>query len=134
MTRASSVTILLITLLGSGCGRGTVDLARLAPTDPAQGFKMLRPQATATECRLEAPWRPGGSSTDDLVDRALTALLRSDAEADAVVNTRLEWTSWTVGVYGRRCVTLTGDVVRSIRTVLLPMPGHDAGHEAHGAH
>jgi hypothetical protein len=88
---------------------------------------MLRPTASATVCRNEGPLsRP---ATPDLLDAALLELLRRDGEATAVVNGRIESTTWTIGVYGRTCVTLTGDVVRFTTTVLLPMDGNHHGHK-----
>jgi hypothetical protein len=123
-----------VVLWSAGCGGGVVHVPRLAAPDPNAGHKMLQPQATVTECLTETPWARPGPAGDDLLQRAVARLLAADAEADAIVDARLEWTGWSVGVYGRRCVTLTGDVVRSIRTVVLPMPVHGGSHSAHGHH
>jgi hypothetical protein len=98
---------------------------RLERLDAAQGFKMLRPAAVATACRTEGPF---AGTEDDLLATALGDLLARDDEATAVVNGRVESTFWTIGVYGRRCVQLTGDVVRFTTTVLLPM---SEGHHRH---
>src|SRR5262249_55987648 len=87
--------------------------------DAAQGFKMLRPAATTTVCRATGPL--ASHEPEDPLEAALRELLAADREATTIVNGRIESTSWSVGVYGRRCVTLTGDVVRPTATVLLPM-------------
>jgi hypothetical protein len=92
---------------------------------------MLRPAQTAVECAGDGLV---ASETPDLLDRAVRRLLARDDEADSLVNARVESTRWSLGVYGRRCVTVTGDVVRSTSTVLLPMPGEHQGHGAHGGH
>ncbi len=89
----------------------------LAPTD---GFKMIAPGASVTRCR------PDGllaARTDgDLVGDAVRDLLARDPEADAVVRASVETAGWSIGLYGRQCVTIKGDVVRSVRAILLPMP------------
>jgi hypothetical protein len=102
-------------------------IPRVAPTDPTQGFKMLQPGASATACRS------GGAGTEDadLIGRALRTLLARDREATEVVNARAESTGWSIGVYGRQCVTLTGDVVRTTPTVLLPMEHGGHVHDGH---
>jgi hypothetical protein len=61
---------------------------------------------------------------------AMARLLELDPEANAVVNARLEASFWSIGIYGRECLTMWGDVVRSTTSLLLPMPGH----EGHGGH
>lgn len=128
-------TVLLVLALVAAIGcRGAVTVPRLTPVGSLDGFKMLKPAARARECRPGAIWESRGAAEEELATRALQRLLALDDEADAVLDARLEWTWWTIGVYGRRCVTLTGDVVRSVRTVVLPMPGHESGHGAHGEH
>jgi hypothetical protein len=109
-----------------GCSATVGRLPRLEELDPAQGYKMLRPDSVATACRTEGPF---AGREADLLEAALRDLLARDDEATAVVNGRVESTSWTIGVYGRRCVTLTADVVRFTPTVLLPMGGGHHGHE-----
>jgi hypothetical protein len=101
-----------------------------APPD-TQGYKMLRPAQTAVECAGDGPRRFGAARP---ARRAVRRLLARDGEADSVINARVESTQWSLGVYGRRCVTVTGDVVRSTSTIMLPMPGEHQGHGAHGGH
>jgi hypothetical protein len=113
----------------AGCTTVIGGAPRLEALDPAQGFKMLRPTATATACRSSGLLaRP---SADDLLERALRELLARDEEATTVVNGRVESTGWSIGVYGRQCVKLSGDVVRLAPTVLLPMGEGHAGHHGH---
>ena len=125
--RGLSILGLSVTL---GCGASTT-LPRVTLVAPADGFKMLKLGATTTECRGVALWSPRSSAEEDLGMVALRHLLELDDEADAVVNASFEWASWSIGVYARRCVTLTGDVVRSVRTVRLPMPGGHGDHSGH---
>ncbi len=115
----------------SACRTPVGRVPRLEPLDATQGYKMLRPAATTTVCRTTGPL--AGHERDDSLEAALRELLARDREATTVVNGRIESTSWSIGVYGRRCVTLTGDVVRPTSTVLLPMEheGHGMGHHEH---
>jgi hypothetical protein len=113
------------------CTTGLGSLPRIQAPPDTQGYKMLRPAQTAVECASDGL---AVSGPRDLLDAAVRKLLARDEEADSVVNARVESTQWSLGVYGRRCVTVTGDVVRSTSTILLPMPGEHQGHGAHGGH
>jgi hypothetical protein len=115
----------------SSCTAGLGSLPRVQAPPDTQGYKMLRPAQTAVECAGEGL---AASEPRDLLDAAVRQLLARDDEADSVINARVESTQWSLGVYGRRCVTLTGDVVRSTSTIMLPMPGEHQGHGAHGGH
>jgi hypothetical protein len=89
---------------------------------------MLAPGQSTTACHTE--WAFWGADVD-LIAGAFQQLLERDAEADGVINVKVDSISWSVGIYARRCVTLRGDVVRSIRAVVLPMPA--AHMHSHGA-
>jgi len=115
----------------SSCTAGLGSLPRVQAPPDTQGYKMLRPTQTAVECAGEGL---AASGPRDLLDAAVRQLLARDGEADSVINARVESTQWSLGVYGRRCVTVTGDVVRSTSTIMLPMPGEHQGHGAHGGH
>jgi hypothetical protein len=115
----------------SGCTAGLGTLPRVQVPPATQGYKMLRPAQTVVECAGDGLT---ASEPRDLLDTAVRRLLARDEEADSVINARVESTQWSLGVYGRRCVTVIGDVVRSTSTVLLPMPGEHQGHGAHGGH
>jgi hypothetical protein len=117
-----------VMLLSSGCTSRLGSLPRIQALSATEGYKMLRPSQTVSECSSDGI---GGTNGPDLLEAAIGRLLARDAEADSIINARVESTEWSIGVYGRRCVTVTGDVVRSASTILLPMPG---GHEGHGSH
>jgi len=121
----------LAAALASSCTAGLGSLPRVQALPDSQGYKMLRPAQTVVECAGDGIT---GSDARDLLDAAIRRLLARDDEADSVINVRVESTHWSLGVYGRRCVTVTGDVVRSTSTILLPMPGEPQGHGAHGGH
>lgn len=131
MRAAPLRSIVLVLVATSACRTPVGRVPRLEALDPAQGFKMLRPGATTTVCRSTGAL--AGSAADDPLEAALDDLLARDEEATALVNGRIESTSWSIGVYGRRCVTLTADVVRPTSTVLLPMEhgGHEMDHGRH---
>lgn len=114
----------------AACTTSLGTLPRVGPTLHTQGHKMLKPNAAVTECTATGMGTPAGG-VEDLLQEALRELLALDDEADGVMNARVQSTWWSVGVYGRRCVTLTGDLVRSTTTILLPMSG---GHAEHGNH
>ena len=118
-------------LLMAACTTSLGTFPRLGLLSPSEGHKMLRPNEAVTECRAEGPTTTKVDGADDLAQKALRGLLALDEEANAVINARVESTWWSIGVYGRRCVTLRGDLVRSTTTVLLPMPG---AHAEHGGH
>jgi hypothetical protein len=109
----------------AGCTTTLGTLPRVTLLAPTDGFKMLKPKASVTQCRSEGLMvGPQG----DMIDPAVRTLLARDDEGDALLNVVVESRAWSVGVYGRRCVRVTGDVVRSVRSVLLPMPESHRGH------
>jgi hypothetical protein len=130
-TRGVRMCAALFAVATSACRTPVGRVPRLEPFEAAQGFKMLRPAATTTVCRATGPL--AGGEPEDPLEAALRELLARDHEATTIVNARIESTSWSVGVYGRRCVTLTGDVVRPTSTVLLPMEHehHEMDHQEH---
>jgi hypothetical protein len=103
---------------------------RLATTSDRDGFKLLRPQATVEVCRgsFGAAF---GVADAGILDEAFRRALTLDPEADALVDVSLRWRWRSILVYGWQCVSLRGDVVRTISTVLVPMPADHAHHD-HG--
>lgn len=114
-----------------GCVRVDGAVPTIAAADPARGTKLLKPNVCATTC--ESGWIWDTPESMDLAGRALRQLLALDDEATAVDNARLTATGWSVGLYRRGCMTVAGDLVRSVSTVMLPMPGH-AAHGEHPSH
>ncbi len=121
--KALAIGLMVLAVVACTGTVGTLPrITLLAPTD---GFKMLRPNVSATRCRAGGLF---ARDDGDLAGAAVKDLLTRDDEGDAVLNVKVESTSWSLGVYGRRCVTVSGDVVRSVRSVVLPMPGSHAEH------
>ena len=95
-------------------------IPRVAAVRETDGFKMLRPGASATVCDT-------GPASDGhgMIAKAIDQLLAIDPEAESVIDV-------TVAVrrspFGGTCATVRGDVVRATRTVVLPMPGHHQHH------
>jgi hypothetical protein len=120
--------VLLCAMLAA-CTTSAGTLPRVGPLPPEAGFKLLKPGASAIAC--EGGLFTSYGAPTDLMGRVTASLLGRDAEADSVINAQVEWSSWSIGVYARRCVRMEGDVARSVRTILLPMPGGHggAGHE-----
>ncbi len=102
-------------------------LPRVAADDPRDGFKLLRPHARAERCE-GALFGTFSTSESDALAAVFRDLLALDEEATMVRGPRVEWTAWSIGVYGRRCIEMEGDVVRPAATVLLPMAGEHVGH------
>jgi hypothetical protein len=105
----------------------TGTLPRVAADDPRDGFKLLRPHARAERCE-GALFGTFSTSESGAVAAVFRDLLALDEEATMVHGARVEWTAWSIGVYGRRCIEMEGDVVRPAATVLLPMAGEHVGH------
>jgi len=107
----------------AGC---TVPLGRVALVTPESAMpatKLLRPGVEGRSCRR----RVFGIATDGgdpSVDDALARILALDAEGNGVANVDVRVEELLTGVYDRRCVVVRGDLVRTIGTITLPMPGH----------
>jgi hypothetical protein len=103
-------------------------LPGLLVADGRSGYKMLKPNGVVTRCG-----RSGWTNDHEpaLTQAAFQQLLSGDEEANALSNATLQWTGWSVGFYGKQCVTLRGDVVRSATTILLPMGEGHGGHDTH---
>ena len=125
-SRASVAAALCVGL--TACAHGSGTIPRVTALPPETGYKLLRPAAVSLAC--DGGFFGGGGASD-LLARTTADLLSRDAEADAIVQAKVEWTGWSIGVYGRRCVRMEADVVRSVRTILLPMPGEGHGHHGH---
>ena len=127
--RGASLRLILLaaTSLVVGCVRTTGTLPRVAVDNPRDGFKLLRPHARAERCE-GALFGTFSTSEGDVLEDVFRDLLALDEEATMVRGARVEWTAWSIGVYGRRCIAMEGDVVRPAATVLLPMAGEHLGH------
>jgi hypothetical protein len=122
-------TTLALGLSLEACASMSGTLPRVTALPPEAGYKLLRPGAVAVAC--DSGFFPDvRPMAGDLLARTTADLLTRDAEADAIVRAKVDWSGWSMGVYGRRCVRMEGDVVRTVRTVLLPMPG-EHGHHQH---
>lgn len=121
----STVITVATVITCCACGGTLGHVPRITPVAATDGFKMLWPQQEVRRCEGSFP---GTAERRDLIREGVDALLARDPEADAVVNTEVQWESFCIGIYTWRCVVLRGDLVRSVRTVLLPMPGEHGGH------
>src|SRR5262245_61066086 len=126
--RLQRMLAVVLAVTAVACGGSLGRVPRATATAETEGFKMLRPQLQARRCEGAFV---GSDGNRDLVGECIRELLASDHEADAVMNAEVEWRSFSIGVYRWQCAILRGDVVRSVRTVMLPMPG---GHGAHHGH
>ena len=100
----------------------------LVTTGDETATQMLRPGVEERRCGWRAPWSEGGTTARD----ALAALAAVSEEADALENTSVETTTLHLGVVIRECATVRSNLVRRIRTVVLPSVG--GGHGAHHGH
>ena len=129
-TRPSAVTRLRVVLIGGMLQSCTMvgTVPRAAAVRPNEGYKLLRPGAVAVACEAGVPaWL--GAERRDLLGQVTADLLGRDPEADCILHARIEWSSWSIGIYARRCVRMEGDVARAVRTVVLPMPGEHVHHD-----
>ena len=119
---SASVVPLIGCILLVACASTSGTIPRVTAMAPEAAYKLLLPGAVAVAC--EGEFFPSMAPTSaDLVSTATTDLLARDEEADAIVQAKIRWSAWSIGLYGRRCLRMEGDVVRSVRTILLPMGG-----------
>jgi len=115
--------------LGSvGCGVSLGPAGVLAPSPDLVATKLLRPGARSRAC-LTSFFGFRSKGDDQLLATALARMIALDDEADVVTNVEVRTTGIVTGVYDRRCVELRGDLGRMIRTITVPVPGH----EEHGS-
>jgi hypothetical protein len=116
-------TLVAIAALGTGgCTATLGHVALVTPEDAAPATKLLRPGAEGRSCRswvLGIPTAGGDPSLDD----ALAQILALDPEGNAVANVEVRSERTVTGIYNRRCVVVRGDLVRTIATMTLPIPG-----------
>jgi hypothetical protein len=120
-TRAGAGLIVGVCAFLAACTSMVGPIPRVSTMRDGDGFKMLRPGASATVCGGEAT-----SGSPGVIAQAIELLLSSDPEAEAVIDAVV---SVRRSPFGRHCATVRGDVVRATRTVMLPMAGehqHDA--------
>src|SRR5262245_58502996 len=117
-----------VALALGGCTVATHAMVpRIGSLGDEEGFKLLKPNAGVRRC--EGSWRLAFGSLDDgMLDAAFQELLALDPEANAILHARAGWEWRSIGVYGWRCVSLEGDLVRMTSTVMLPMGGAHGGH------
>lgn len=110
----------------AGCAAQEGHLPRVSAVAEADGFKMLRPGASARACRGVFFGRRGGDGP--LLGEAFARVLALDREADSLMNVSLRWRRTSLGLYTWACVEISGDLVRMVPTVLVPMGGEHEGH------
>jgi len=113
-----------IIALGPGCTLPLGRLALVTSETAAPATKLLRPGAEGRSCRSRLLGISTGGAGEPSVDDALAQILALDAEGNAVAAVEVREERLLTGVYNRRCVVVRGDLVRTIGTITLPMPGH----------
>jgi hypothetical protein len=114
----------------AGCATSLGTVALVTPNAEDVGLKLLRPAIIERSCRSSVLGVPLRSGTPDIRE-ALGAMLAIDREANVVANVEIGSERLVTGVYNRRCVTVRGDLARTVATIRLPSP---PGHEAHRGH
>ena len=122
--------VLVAMIVACGCQTAVGVAPRVGLEDVRGGRKMLKPRASVTVCRSRC-FGQAVPRDSDLMTEAIARMLRGDEEATLVVDATIESKSWTTGVFGRECVTVTGDVVRETGTVFLPLVGGTGAHHGH---
>jgi hypothetical protein len=118
--------LVAIALAAGGCSAELGYLALVTPERGAPATKLLRPGVEGRECRSAILGMPTSPSDAPPIDAALAHILSLDAEGNAIANAEVRSESLLTGIYNRRCVVVRGDLVRTIRTVTIPIPG---GHQ-----
>lgn len=119
--------VALLALVATACSESAGEFPLISRDAAAAGTKMLRPAARAEACRTRLFGRDVAGEPAPL-DQAVRALFAMDAEADALANVRITTRATALGIGDHTCVTVQGDVVRTISVVRLPAP---PGHEGH---
>jgi hypothetical protein len=117
----------MLATLTAGCAMPLGSVSAVQPKVDTFGVKLLAPSITGRSCRtsiLGVPLQPG----DPDVQEALAQILAQDAEGDVVTDARIDSERILTGVYNRRCVSVQGNLGRTIRVITLPMP---ASHHQH---
>jgi len=118
--RVCAGLVLAVCAVLPACTSMVGPIPRVSAVHETDGFKMLRPGASATVCGTETPTDAQGA-----IAKAIDQLLASDPEAEAVIDAVV---SVRRSPFGGHCATVRGDVVRATRTVVLPMPGEHRHH------
>lgn len=117
----------MLATLAAGCTTPLGSVNVLQPKFDTFGVKLLAPSLTGRSCRtsiLGLPLRPG----DPDVQEAVAQILAHDAEGDVITDARLSSERILVGFYNRRCVSVAGNLGRTIRVLTVPMPPSHHGH------
>src|SRR6185503_6227580 len=113
--RASRLRVVsILTTLAAGCAMPLGSVNVLQPKFDTFGVKLLAPSVTGRSCRtavLGVPLQPG----DPDVQEAVAQILARDAEGDVVTDARLSSERILTGLYNRRCVSVAGNLGRTIR-------------------
>ena len=113
---------LLAAIAFGGCTVPLGHVALVTPESATPATKLLRPGVEGRSCRSRV--FGVAASGDPSVDDALAQILALDAEGNGVANVDVRVEELLTGVYDRRCVVVRGDLVRTIGTITLPVPGH----------
>jgi hypothetical protein len=111
----------------AGCATPLGSVNALQPKFDTFGVKLLVPSVTGRSCRTSILGVPLKSGDPD-VQEALAQILARDAEGDVVTDARLSSECIFLGLYNRRCVSVEGNLGRTIRVVTVPMPASHHGH------
>jgi hypothetical protein len=119
--------VCVVATITAGCAASLGSVNVLQPQFDTFGVKVLAPSVSGRSCRtsiLGMPLQPG----DPDVQEALAQILAHDAEGDVVTDARIGSERILTGVYNRSCVSVHGNLGRTIRVITLPMPASHQGH------
>ena len=117
----------VLATLTASCATPLGSVPALQPKFDTFGVKLLTPSVSGRSCRssvLGVPLQPG----DPDVQEAVAQILALDTEGDVVTDARLSSERILTGIDTRRCVSVEGNLGRTIRVVTVPMPASHHGH------
>jgi len=117
----------LVALALAGCATSLGSVGLLGRDAETVSVKMLVPGATGRSCRSSIVGLPLQAG-DPTLDEALAQILGRDAEGNVVTEAEVVSDRLVTGVYNRRCVTVRGNLVRTLTTLNIPMPEHPGPH------
>jgi hypothetical protein len=117
----------MVVAITAGCTMPLGSVSALQPRFDTFGVKLLAPSLTGRSCRTSILGVPLQSGDPD-VREAMAQILAHDAEGDVVTDVRLSSERVVTGFYNRRCVSVEGNLGRTIRVITVPMPASHHGH------
>ena len=126
--RMRDVRIVVLVAALAGCAADVGRVPFVANDVDVVGTKLLRPGATGRSCRTTVLGMRVGHDAGT-IDEAMGRLLALDGEGNVVSDVAVREERVVTGLVNRRCISVRGDLGRTVSTLVVPMPGDHHGHD-----